>query len=107
MPQVRYNFRENTAAGAAASNPVLGPSEPGVETDTGKFKLGDGRTPWNDLPYYIHEDEISEMIQAAIQDLGSGTSDPALLAHVESETPHPVYDEVPSLALLYENVKAG
>ncbi len=28
-----------------------------------------------------------------------------LNAHVNSETPHPVYDDGPSLALLYENAK--
>lgn len=29
----------------------------------------------------------------------------ALLEHINSETPHPVYDDGPSLALIYENAK--
>jgi hypothetical protein len=44
-------FRRNTAANAASSNPLLDAGEPGFETDTGKFKIGDGSTAWNDLPY--------------------------------------------------------
>lgn len=44
-------LRRNTAAQAAADNPVLAAGEPGVETDTGKIKIGDGVTAWNTLPY--------------------------------------------------------
>lgn len=43
-------IRRNTAAGAAASNPVLALGEPGYETDTGVLKIGDGSTAWNSLP---------------------------------------------------------
>ena len=32
-------------------NPVLEKGQMGVETDTNKFKFGDGTTAWNDLPY--------------------------------------------------------
>lgn len=33
------------------SNPVLEMGEPGYESDTKGFKIGDGVTPWNNLPY--------------------------------------------------------
>ena len=32
-------------------NPILEAGEPGCELDTGKLKVGDGKTPWNNLPY--------------------------------------------------------
>ena len=32
-------------------NPVLLKGQPGYEYDTHKLKLGDGKTPWNSLPY--------------------------------------------------------
>lgn len=32
-------------------NPVLDMGEPGYEIDTKNFKIGDGETNWNDLPY--------------------------------------------------------
>jgi hypothetical protein len=52
MPRIDdIQFRRNTAAGAAASNPVLDAGEPGFETDTGNVKVGDGATAWNALPY--------------------------------------------------------
>ena len=35
----------------AISNPVLLNGEPGYEWDTHKMKVGDGKTPWNLLPY--------------------------------------------------------
>jgi hypothetical protein len=44
-------FKRGTAAQAATANPVLAAGEPGFETDTGKFKIGDGTTAWNSLAY--------------------------------------------------------
>lgn len=32
-------------------NPILMPGEMGIESDTGLFKFGDGKTPWNNLRY--------------------------------------------------------
>lgn len=32
---------------------VLMPGEVGWESDTGKFKVGDGQTSWQNLPYHI------------------------------------------------------
>lgn len=34
------------------NDPVLMTGEPGYEMDTRKFKMGDGQTPWSQLPYY-------------------------------------------------------
>lgn len=46
-----FQFRHDTAANWMTNNPVLATSEMGVETDTELFKLGDGSTAWNSLPY--------------------------------------------------------
>jgi len=43
--------RRSTAAAATTSNPVLAAGEFGVETDTGKVKVGNGTTAWTALPY--------------------------------------------------------
>lgn len=43
--------RHDTAANWTAANPVLALGEMGVETDTNKFKFGDGSTAWADLAY--------------------------------------------------------
>jgi len=44
--------RGDTAANWSAANPTLALRELGMETDTKKWKLGDGSTAWNSLAYY-------------------------------------------------------
>lgn len=46
-----YLFRRKTSANWTAANPVLMSGELGLETDTTKFKFGDGSTAWNSLAY--------------------------------------------------------
>ena len=43
--------RRDTASNWASANPVLAEGELGIETDTKKFKFGDGTTAWNSLGY--------------------------------------------------------
>lgn len=47
--------RHDTAANWTAANPVLAAGEMGVETDTNKFKFGDGTTAWSGLAYAAGE----------------------------------------------------
>lgn len=49
--KVRFRMRGYSAATMAANNEILLDRELGFETDTGKFKLGDGATAWNSLAY--------------------------------------------------------
>jgi Major tropism determinant N-terminal domain len=50
---VQIQWRRGTAASATSNNPVLAQGEVGWETDTNKFKIGDGATVWNSLPYFV------------------------------------------------------
>jgi hypothetical protein len=43
--------RRDSAETWTAVNPVLHDGQLGYETDTSKWKWGDGETAWNDLPY--------------------------------------------------------
>ena len=47
----RIKLRRDTAANWTANNPILAAGEPGLETDTGKTKYGDGTTAWISLGY--------------------------------------------------------
>lgn len=47
----RIQLRRGTAANWASFNPVLAQGEPGIESDTGKQKFGNGTTAWASLPY--------------------------------------------------------
>jgi len=49
----RIQFRRGKAAFWTDENPVLRPGEPGFETDTEKLKIGDGRTHWRELEYFV------------------------------------------------------
>ena len=48
---IQIQYRRGTAAEWTAANPTLATGEPGYETDTGKFKVGDGSTAWTSLAY--------------------------------------------------------
>ena len=50
MP-VRLQFRRGPSSQWAFYNPVLAEGEFGLVTDMGQFKVGDGVTDWNTLPY--------------------------------------------------------
>lgn len=48
---VRIQFRRDTAAAWTAANPTLASGELGLETDSRKYKIGDGSTAWTSLAY--------------------------------------------------------
>jgi hypothetical protein len=47
----RIKLRRDTAANWTAENPILAAGEPGLETDTGKVKYGDGVSRWNAIEH--------------------------------------------------------
>ena len=49
MPRMQQ--RRDTAANWTSANPVLAAGEIGVETDTLRFKVGDGTSAWSSLAY--------------------------------------------------------
>jgi hypothetical protein len=51
MPNIQLQFRRGTAAEWTAANPTLAAGEMAIETDSDRFKLGNGSTAWNSLPY--------------------------------------------------------
>ncbi|WP_144106897.1 hypothetical protein [Paraburkholderia sp. BCC1886] len=70
--QGTVQFRRGTAAEWTAANPTLAEAEMGVELDTGttaglnKYKIGDGVTDWNDLPYGGLESALTTAQQAQL-----------------------------------------
>jgi hypothetical protein len=102
----QLKLRRDTSDRWVEVNPVLAEGEPAVELDTGRIKIGDGETPWNELGF-LRSTEMIEHINSVnphpVYDQGRETTD--ITAHIDSETPHPVYDDGPSLDLLYQNAK--
>lgn len=48
-----------TAQTAAGATPLLVSGEVGFETDTGRFKVGNGSSLWGALPYFIQSDRVN------------------------------------------------
>jgi hypothetical protein len=53
MPQQIILRKGTAAAWTSAGSVVLAAGEPGFETDTGKFKIGNGTQAWTALPYAV------------------------------------------------------
>lgn len=57
-------FRRGTATEWSTADTILADGEPGYERGTGKLKIGDGVSAWDDLPYF---GEAADALEAAIQ----------------------------------------
>lgn len=55
-------FRRGSSTEWSTLNPILHEGEPGFELDTGRFKIGDGKTPYNTLPYSGGDEAESSVI---------------------------------------------
>lgn len=70
----RMQQRRGTAAQWTSADPILEAGELGFESDTSKFKIGDGINQWSDLDYFINEAAISTDIEGAIADSEKGAN---------------------------------
>jgi hypothetical protein len=61
----RMQQRRGTAAQWTAANPILAAGEIGFETDTSKFKMGNGSSAWSALTYFANAAELSAIIDGA------------------------------------------
>jgi hypothetical protein len=61
----RMQQRRGTAAQWTAANPILAAGEIGFETDTSKFKMGNGSSNWASLQYFANAAELTNIIDGA------------------------------------------
>lgn len=84
----RIVMRNDTAENWTTKNPVLLKGEFGVETDTNKFKIGDGAKAWADLSYAGADENVIKSIinenrdACSYVDLTDGQDDAAGLATI-------------------------
>jgi len=71
--------RRGTLAAWVAANPILAEGEQGLETNTGKFKWGDGINHWLDLAYAMDIANQETFSGTAIVDFGATPDDEAML----------------------------
>ena len=61
----RMQQRRGTAAQWTDANPILASGEIGFETDTGKFKIGDGVNQWGSLTYFVDGGALADLVDGA------------------------------------------
>lgn len=59
---VKVRLRTDSAVNWLTVNPVLLKGEVGVEDDTGRIKIGNGKSSWAVLPYFAVEMRKQEII---------------------------------------------
>jgi hypothetical protein len=64
---IRIQLRRDTAANWSSVNPILRAGEVGIETDSLRFKIGDGSSTWSSRPYVnVLPSELTELSQDAV-----------------------------------------
>jgi hypothetical protein len=104
---ITIRLRRGTSIQWSTTNPILEAGEQGFATDTGTYKIGDGLHRWSELDSYVPEAAMLIAIEEAVATyvFDSSLSHQELLVHIDSPNPHPIYDDGPSLFLLYQNAK--
>ena len=69
---IQIQMRRGTAAQWTSGNPTLASGEMGVETDTGKIKVGDGATAWTSLGYTVPNLDVEDLVNVSVSSLASG-----------------------------------
>jgi hypothetical protein len=67
----RLQVRRDNASVWASINPVLSDGEFGFERDTNLLKIGNGSTPWNNLPYIPLVGSVDSLTMTARNNTGS------------------------------------
>lgn len=70
----RMQQRRGLAAQWTAANPVLAAGEIGFETDSNKFKIGDGTNTWSLLKYFINLDGLDIDVDGFVKDTKIGVA---------------------------------
>ena len=70
MAYKKILFRRDLAATWTSVDPVLSAGEIGLESDTGKIKLGDGSTAWTALGYFYGSLESANYVESLVAGTG-------------------------------------
>jgi hypothetical protein len=61
----KIQLRRDTSANWTSANPTLFSGEIGFETNTGKFKIGNGSSAWSALDYFLDSSDLSGYLTAS------------------------------------------
>lgn len=81
----KIKLRNDTATNWTNNNPVLAAGEMGIESDTRKFKFGDGTTSWNNLNYVVSQREQVFISAQSALTVGTATVPATILYNITSD----------------------
>ena len=83
----KIQLRRDTSANWTSLNPTLSVGEVGYETNTGKFKIGNGSSLWSNLDYFLDSSDLSAY--ATVSSLNSGliSASAAAVAYLVDSAP--------------------
>lgn len=82
----RMQQRRDTAANWTSTNPTLAAGEMGIETDTSKFKVGNGSTAWTSLAYSVDIPSQTGQAGKYLKTDGTATSWDTVAGDIEGVT---------------------
>ncbi len=97
---VRIQLRRDTAANWSSTNPTLRAGEIGIETDTLKFKVGNGSSPWNSITAYANvvPSDLNNSLNGYVQvaDIGAASGVVGLNGDQDAV--------IPGMAIIFEGL---
>ena len=82
----QIQIRRDTSANWASANPTMAVSEMGVDTDVGRFKIGDGSTAWSSLAFSTGDADTISVTQTAHGFVAGNTLKPLAAGTYEKAT---------------------
>jgi hypothetical protein len=83
----RMQQRRGTESQWTSANPVLSPGEIGFETDTNKFKIGDGTNTWDNLSYFVSVDDLEQSLDDFVPVALLGVAEGVATLDVDGQVP--------------------
>lgn len=104
---VQIQLRRGTAAQWTAANTLLAEGEIGIETDTGKIKVGDGSTAWTSLAYFTGSGAVSAVTGTAPVASSGGATPAISLSANYGDTLNPYASKTANFVLAAPDGTAG
>ena len=92
----KIQLRRDTSANWTSANPTLFSGEIGFETNTGKFKIGNGSSVWSALDYFLDSSDLSGYLTASSASTTYLTQASASTTYLTATTPQVVLSAITS-----------
>jgi hypothetical protein len=92
----KIQLRRDTSANWTSLNPTLSAGEVGFETNTGKFKIGNGSSLWSALDYFLDSSDLSAYLTVASASTTYLTQASASTTYLTATSPQVVLSAVTS-----------